>query len=184
MNNNPPFLCLSNFSYSPIFIITQIMYFTKNSMTQVKWRNRYLGSEKKAERRNYDKTTHCWKEGGLNIRIYCRAVLSRSVVSDSLWPHGLQPTRLLCAWGFSRPEHWSGLPCPPPGDLPHPGIKPRSPTMWVDSLQTKPPGKPKNTGVGNPSLLQAIFPTQELNPGLLHCRSIRYHLSCQGTLRI
>ena len=56
--------------------------------------------------------------------------------------------------------------------------------MWVDSLQTKPPGKPKNTGVGNPSLLQAIFPTQELNLGLLHCRSIRYHLSCQGTLRI
>lgn len=55
--NNPPFLCLSNFSYSPIFIITQIMYFTKNSMTQVKWRNRYLGSEKKAERRNYDKIT-------------------------------------------------------------------------------------------------------------------------------
>ena len=35
LNNNPPFLCLSNFSYSPIFIITQIMYFTKNSMTQV-----------------------------------------------------------------------------------------------------------------------------------------------------
>ena len=26
--------------------------------------------------------------------------------------------------GFSRQEHWSGLPCPPPGDLPHPGIEP------------------------------------------------------------
>ena len=28
------------------------------------------------------------------------------------------------AMGFSRQEYWSGLPCPPPGDLPHPGIKP------------------------------------------------------------
>ena len=36
------------------------------------------------------------------------AVLSHSVVSDSLWPHGLQPTRLLCPWGFSRQEYWSG----------------------------------------------------------------------------
>ena len=30
----------------------------------------------------------------------------------------------LCPWGFSRQEYWSGLPCPPPGDLPNPGIKP------------------------------------------------------------
>ena len=32
-----------------------------------------------------------------------------SVVSDSLWSHGLYPTRLLCPWGFSRQEYWSGL---------------------------------------------------------------------------
>ena len=37
------------------------------------------------------------------------------------WPHGLQPTRLICPWGFSRQEYWSGLPCPPPRDLPNPG---------------------------------------------------------------
>ena len=35
---------------------------------------------------------------------------------------------------FSRQEHWSGLPCPPPGDLPDPGIEPRSPALQVDSL--------------------------------------------------
>ena len=35
----------------------------------------------------------------------------------------------------------------------------------------------KNTGVGCHALLQGIFPTQELNPGLLHCRRILYHLS-------
>ena len=37
------------------------------------------------------------------------------------------PARLLCPWGFSRQEHWSGLPCPPPGDLSDPGIGPMSP---------------------------------------------------------
>ena len=35
--------------------------------------------------------------------------------------------------GFSRKEYWSGLPCPPPGDLPNPEIKPRSPALWADS---------------------------------------------------
>ena len=35
---------------------------------------------------------------------------------------------------FSRPEHWSGYPFPSPGDLPTPGIEPRSPALRVDSL--------------------------------------------------
>ena len=51
----------------------------------------------------------------------------------------------------------------------------------VDSLPSEPPGKSKNTGVGNRSLLQGIFPTQELNQGLLHCRGILYQLSYQGS---
>ena len=108
-------------------------------------------------------------------------MLSRSVVSDSLKPHGLEPARLLCPWGFSRQEYWSGLPCPPSGDLPNPGIEPRSPTLQVDSLLPEPPGKPKNTGLGSSSLFQRIFPTQESNPGLLHCRQILYQLSYQGS---
>ena len=41
----------------------------------------------------------------------------------------------------------------------------------------KPPGKPKNTRVGSLSLSQGIFPSQESNRGLLHCRWILYHLS-------
>ena len=70
-----------------------------------------------------------------------------SVVSDSLRPCGLQPTRLLCPWdspsmGFSRQEYWSGLPFPFPGDLPDPGIEPRSPAMEADALTSEPPGKP------------------------------------------
>ena len=44
--------------------------------------------------------------------------------------------------GFSRQEYWSGLPFPSPGDLPLPGIEPRSPTLKADTLTSEPPGKP------------------------------------------
>ena len=70
----------------------------------------------------------------------CGCAKFTSVVSDSLRPHGLQPTRLLCPW---------------------------------DS-----PGK--NTRVGCHALLQGVFPNQELNPGLLHCRKVLYPLSQVG----
>ena len=46
--------------------------------------------------------------------------------------------------GFSRQEYWSGLPCPPPGDLPEPGIKPASlvsPALAGRFFTTEPPGK-------------------------------------------
>ena len=72
-------------------------------------------------------------------------MLSHSVMSDSLRPRGLQHARLLYPWGFSRQEYWSGLPCPPPGDIPNPRIEPRSPTLQVDSLPAELPGKPKET---------------------------------------
>ena len=44
--------------------------------------------------------------------------------------------------GFSRQEHWSGLPFPSPGDLPNPGIAPGSPALQADSLPTELQGKP------------------------------------------
>ena len=66
-----------------------------------------------------------------------------------------------------------------PGDLPNPGIKPRSPTLQADSLLSEPSGKPKNTGVGSLSLLQGILLTQESNWGLQRCRRIHYWLSYQ-----
>ena len=72
-------------------------------------------------------------------------------------------------------------PFPSPGDLPRPGIKPRSPTLQVNSLPTEPQGKPKNTVVGSLSLLQWIFPTQELDGGLLHCRQLLYQMSYLGS---
>ena len=44
---------------------------------------------------------------------------------------------------FSKAEYWSGLPFPSPGDLPDPGVKPRSPALQADSLPAEPQGKPK-----------------------------------------
>ena len=51
----------------------------------------------------------------------------------------------------------------------------------MDSLPAEPQGKPKNTGEGSLSILQQIFPTQESNQSLLHCRQILYQLSYQGS---
>ena len=82
---------------------------------------------------------------------------------------------------FFRPEYWSGLPFPSPGNLPNPEIKHRSPALQADSLSAKPQWKRKNTGVGSPSLLHGISPAQESNPDLLHCRQILYQLSYQGS---
>ena len=44
---------------------------------------------------------------------------------------------------FSRQEYWSGLPFPSPGDLPNPGIEPRSPALQADALPSEPPRKSK-----------------------------------------
>ena len=75
-----------------------------------------------------------------NINTALCICANHSVVSNSLRPHGLQPATLLME--FSRQEYWSGLPFPSPGDLPDPGIEPRSPALQADSLPSEPPGKP------------------------------------------
>ena len=46
--------------------------------------------------------------------------------------------------GFSRQEHWSGLPFPSPGDLSDPGIEPGSPASEADALTSEPPGTTSN----------------------------------------
>ena len=132
---------------------------------------------------------HCWTKKymlALNSHVSqlqhsTECVLSCSIMSNSLWPHGLYPTRLLFPWGFCKQEYWSGLPFPPPGDLFKPGSEPRSPAVQADSLPSESPGKPKKTGVGSLSLFQGVFPTQESNQDILHCRWILYQLSYQGS---
>ena len=110
-----------------------------------------------------------WQVGSLPLAppgkplVLCESE-SHSVASNSLRPHdytvhGIRQARIL---------EWAAFPSP--GDLPNPGIKLRSPALQADSLPAEPQGKPKNTGVGSLSLLQQIFPRQESNWGLLHCR--------------
>ena len=82
---------------------------------------------------------------------------------------------------FSRPQYWSGYLFPSPGDLPNPGIKPRSPALRADSLPAEPQRESWNTEEDSLSLLQQIVLTQELNQILLHCWQILYQLSYQGS---
>ena len=81
---------------------------------------------------------------GIGLKINSCAVLSPSVVSALCNPMDCSLARLLCPWGFSRQEYWSGLPCLPPGDLLNPGIKARSPALQADSSPSETPGKPPN----------------------------------------
>ena len=76
---------------------------------------------------------------------HCCAVLSRLQLSAA--PRILAHQAPLSV-GFSRQEYWSGLLCPSPGNLPNPGIKPRSPAFQADSLPTEPPGKPCGNYIG------------------------------------
>ena len=75
----------------------------------------------------------CWTQDA-HFRLFTPSSLShsvncgRSVVSDSLQPHGLCPPGS-SVQEFSRQEYWSGLPFPSPGDLPDPGFKPASPAL-------------------------------------------------------
>ena len=65
----------------------------------------------------------------------CYMSESHSVVSDSLWPHGLYQSM-----EFSRQEYCSEDPFPFPGDLPNPRTEPKSPILQADSLPSEPPG--------------------------------------------
>ena len=105
-------------------------------------------------------------------------MLSHSVVSNFCNLMDCSPPGSSVHRGFSRQEYWGGLPCPHSRIFPAQGS--RSSTLQENPLRSQPPGKPMNTGVDSLSLLQGIFPTQESNQGLLHCRWILYQLSYRG----
>ena len=74
--------------------------------------------------------------------------------------------------GFSRQEYWSGLPCPPLGDLPNPGIEPGSLTLWADSLPSEPSEKPLHAGEASFGRTLALSTTRDPLLRLLyyHCQ--------------
>ena len=77
----------------------------------------------------------------ITLRLYivhCE-LLSHVQLFGIPWTVACQPP---LSMGFSRQEYWSGLPFPPPGDLPDPGIEPESPALQADALPSEPPGKP------------------------------------------
>ena len=90
-------------------------------------------------------------------------VLSRSVVSDSFQPQWTIARQAPLSMGFPRQEYWSGLPFPPAGDLPDPGMEPTSasPASAGRFSTTEAPGKP------DPLSGQEDSPA----PGLLALRS-------------
>ena len=68
---------------------------------------------------------------------------SRSVLSDSLRPRGLQPARLLCPWHSPGKDTGVGSLSLLQAHLSKPGMEHRSPALQADSLPAEPPGKPK-----------------------------------------
>ena len=112
------------------------------------------------------------------LTVLCLVIQSCLTLYD---PMGYSPRGSTVHGGFSRQECWSGLPCPPPGDLPNPEIEPKFPALQADSLLSEPPEKPKSIRVGSLSFLQGIFPNQELHHSLLHCRQILYQLSYKAS---
>ena len=72
--------------------------------------------------------------------------VNRSVVFDSCDPWTIAHQAPL-SMGLSTQEYWSGLPCPPTGDLPDAGTEPRYPTLQVGALPSEPPGKLTHWGI-------------------------------------
>ena len=79
--------------------------------------------------------------GGLITKLFLTLCNPMDCITPGSPVHGICQARIL---------DW--LPCPPPGDLPNPGIEFKSPTLQVDSFPTEPPGKPHHIIYGTPQI--------------------------------
>ena len=79
--------------------------------------------------------------GPVSLEWKCKSV-NHSAVSNSLWPHGLWPVRLLCPWNSPGKNTGAGSHSLLQGILPDPGTEPWSLVLQKDSLLSEPPGKP------------------------------------------
>ena len=86
--------------------------------------------------------------------------VSHSVVSDFSVTARVVASQVPLSMELSRQEYWSGLPFPPPGDLPDPGIEPGPPALQADSLPSEPEGFIHKGGYQIRSHLSAPPPTQ------------------------
>ena len=143
MNTEPPsFLSLFLIFFLPSFLFTNISWaptmclvLSVLSHLAFKWWSGYQWSP-------FDRWGNwdMFREVRCLVGIYClfisHAVLC-SVGSDSETPW-MVAARLLCPWRFSRQEYCSGLPCPPPGDIPYPGLPHRRRILYWLSHQGSP----------------------------------------------
>ena len=105
---------------------------------------------------------------------------ARSVVSDSLQPHGLRPTKLPCPWTFPS-KNTEGLPFPPPGNLPNPGIELASlaPPHWqADSLPLSQWNTVKHKGL---DIFKGL-PIGSSNNSCCNCIIVSPSPSCQSSV--
>ena len=111
-------------------------------------------------------------------------LLSRVRLFATPWTVAYQDS---LSMGFSRQEYWSGLPFPSPGDLPDPGIEPRSPTLEADTLTSEPERattkgtriqKEQGTGCRLPLLTVAQWQVPALNTQLPSISHTRCHFCC------
>ena len=73
-----------------------------------------------------------WLQFTYEISFFKLQSVNNSVMSDSLWTPWTGARQAPLSMGFSRQEYWSGLPFPPPGEFPNPGIELGSPTLQAD----------------------------------------------------
>ena len=72
--------------------------------------------------------------------------------------------QVLPSMGFSRQQYWNGLTFPSPGDLPSPGIEPRSPTLQADALPSEPRGKQKQDWeLTVAQIINSLLPNSDFN---------------------
>ena len=118
-------------------------YFERLSLASV-WRLAAVEGEKRSQR----PVRGCCNDPGEVVTAWsteqCRCCGRASVAKLCLtfatpWTVACQASLFM---GFPRPEYWSGLPFPSPGDLPNPGMERGSPMLQVDSLPVEPPARP------------------------------------------
>ena len=88
--------------------------------------------------------------------------------------------------GFPRQQYWSGLPCPPPEDLPNPGIKPTYPVssaLQVDSLLES-PGKPLPTSISSVQFSRSVVSDCLWSPWIAARQASLSITNCRSSLRL
>ena len=77
--------------------------------------------------------------------VVCKMILNLDLFVSSQLDSGetFEAHQAPLSMEFSKQEYWSELPFPFPGNLPNPGIEPRSPASQADALTSEPPGKPR-----------------------------------------